>query len=80
MRIFFCDYFGFETESGKYLKHSRNGLQTTFEEFLEFFYRTPGHHPSARLAGFPATAALAGHVAIAPRKSPNTHIRAPFSQ
>ncbi|QGZ55124.1 hypothetical protein [Paraburkholderia acidiphila] len=80
MRIFFCFFSGVEAKSGKRLKHSHNGLQTIFEEFLEFFHRTPGHRPNARLAGFPAAIPLAGHAASAPRKSPNTHIHAPFSQ
>jgi hypothetical protein len=55
-------------------------LQTIFEEILEFFLRTPGRPPDARLAGFSAAEALARHVAKVPAKSPKTHIHAPFSQ
>ncbi|WP_321926990.1 hypothetical protein [Paraburkholderia guartelaensis] len=40
--IFFCDLFGVTTEAGKRLKQSHNGLQTIFEEILEFFHRTLG--------------------------------------
>ncbi|MCP3706635.1 hypothetical protein M3I54_06480 [Paraburkholderia sp. CNPSo 3274] len=77
---FFCDFFGVTAKAGKRLKQSHNGLQTTFEGFLEFFHRTPGRSPNAHLAAFSAAAALAGHAATAPGKPPDTHIHAPFSQ
>ncbi|MEX3979194.1 hypothetical protein AB4Y45_09435 [Paraburkholderia sp. EG287A] len=78
--IFFCDFFGVATQAGKRLKQSNNGLQTNFEEILEFFHRTPGRPLNARLAGFLAIKARAGHAATAPAKSPKTHIHTPFSQ